>query len=383
MPHLFFYRQSTTLKFFIEKIQPRWLKTDSDRLFNTINTVLIGGIAGKFIAMLIAIPADIASLKIAKYIYSDIDYSYSLLKALLSVHYLVGGGLIEGAIVASLIVIARGEIKPVETLSWQWEKAKNYSRNFLNGCSWLIPGFIGGLIGWQRVPALEIFLGIYVLVLFDAARWDNRKVRTPNWSWKLLGVEIAATVPTLLGWLIGWLINETPLGLISINGSVGALLGLLLGFGYSGISYSELTFKARPNQGIWNSARNAFALAVLAYILSFMSYELYSVARFFTDDSSQSMQLGQYVLSYFGMALSLSMLVAFPVACISGGITCIRHVVLRFTLYRKGYSPKNYARFLDYAADRLFLQKVGGGYIFIHRMLLEHFAQMKSDHVRG
>jgi hypothetical protein len=34
-------------------------------------------------------------------------------------------------------------------------------------------------------------------------------------------------------------------------------------------------------------------------------------------------------------------------------------------------------RFLDYAAKDLnFLQKVGGGYIFIHRMLLEHFAAM-------
>jgi hypothetical protein len=38
--------------------------------------------------------------------------------------------------------------------------------------------------------------------------------------------------------------------------------------------------------------------------------------------------------------------------------------------------PWNYARFLDYATERLFLQKVGGGYIFVHRMLLEHFAGM-------
>ena len=370
--------------FFIEKIQPSWLKTDSDRLVNAIYTILIGGIAGKLIVMLTAILVDIAMLKITKYIYSDITYSYPLLKTLLSVRYLLWGGLLEGVIVALLIVVAKGEIKPVETLFWQWEKAKNYLRNFLNGCSWLIPGFIGGFIGWQKAPALGIFLGLYVLVLFNAARWDNRKVRTPNWSWKLLRVEIAAIVPTLLGFLIIWQPLRRPLGLISIEGTIlGAFLGLLLGFCYSGISYSELTFKARPNQGIWNSARNAFALAVLAYILSFMSYELYLVARFFTDGSSQSMKLGQYVLLYFERAFPLSMLVAFPVACLGGGITCIRHVVLRFTLYRKGYSPKNYARFLDYAADRLFLQKVGGGYIFIHRMLLEHFAQMKSDHVRG
>jgi hypothetical protein len=46
-------------------------------------------------------------------------------------------------------------------------------------------------------------------------------------------------------------------------------------------------------------------------------------------------------------------------------------------LHEKGSIPWNYARFLDYATDRIFLQKVGGGYIFVHRMLLEHFARMK------
>jgi hypothetical protein len=30
--------------------------------------------------------------------------------------------------------------------------------------------------------------------------------------------------------------------------------------------------------------------------------------------------------------------------------------------------------FLDYAAERIFLRKVGGGYIFIHRLLQEYFA---------
>jgi hypothetical protein len=52
---------------------------------------------------------------------------------------------------------------------------------------------------------------------------------------------------------------------------------------------------------------------------------------------------------------------------------------LRLILYFNNYIPWNYARFLDYAADRIFLQKVGGGYIFMHRMLMEHFAQMKLE----
>ena len=60
-----------------------------------------------------------------------------------------------------------------------------------------------------------------------------------------------------------------------------------------------------------------------------------------------------------------------------GGIDAADHAILRLILARKGYAPLNYARFLDYAADELnFLQKVGGGYIFIHRYLLEYFAGM-------
>jgi len=62
-----------------------------------------------------------------------------------------------------------------------------------------------------------------------------------------------------------------------------------------------------------------------------------------------------------------------------GGKACIQHFTLRLILYCNGYIPWNYARFLDYVADRIFLQKVGGGYIFIHRLLLEHFAQMKLE----
>ncbi len=41
--------------------------------------------------------------------------------------------------------------------------------------------------------------------------------------------------------------------------------------------------------------------------------------------------------------------------------------------------PWNYSRFLDYCAERIFLRKVGGGYIFVHRLLMEHFASMNTE----
>jgi hypothetical protein len=36
--------------------------------------------------------------------------------------------------------------------------------------------------------------------------------------------------------------------------------------------------------------------------------------------------------------------------------------------------PWDHVRFLEYATDRVFLRRVGGGYAFVHRPLQEHFA---------
>ena len=41
--------------------------------------------------------------------------------------------------------------------------------------------------------------------------------------------------------------------------------------------------------------------------------------------------------------------------------------------------PWNYARFLDYATALIFLRKVGGGYIFVHRLIMEHFAGLDEQ----
>ena len=44
-----------------------------------------------------------------------------------------------------------------------------------------------------------------------------------------------------------------------------------------------------------------------------------------------------------------------------GGLACIQHLILRLLLYVNGHMPWDYARFLDYCADRIFLR-------FLHTM---------------
>lgn len=65
----------------------------------------------------------------------------------------------------------------------------------------------------------------------------------------------------------------------------------------------------------------------------------------------------------------------------NGGAASIQHVVLRMFLWRARYTPWNYSRFLDYAAERILLRKVGGGYIFLHRLLLDYFVAQKTSPV--
>ena len=91
-----------------------------------------------------------------------------------------------------------------------------------------------------------------------------------------------------------------------------------------------------------------------------------------------------YVQNYdwtYGLTYGLSSGLFFGLifGLINGGSTCIQHFNLRRILHRKGRIPWNYAHFLDYASERLLMKKVGGGYVFYHRMLMEHFAQKNQD----
>jgi hypothetical protein len=61
---------------------------------------------------------------------------------------------------------------------------------------------------------------------------------------------------------------------------------------------------------------------------------------------------------------------------IGGGLACLQHLTLRLVLWLNGDIPWNYSRFLNYANDRLFLQRVGGRYRFIHDSIREHFSSL-------
>jgi hypothetical protein len=59
-----------------------------------------------------------------------------------------------------------------------------------------------------------------------------------------------------------------------------------------------------------------------------------------------------------------------------GGGIYLHHYLLRVLLWRNRSIPWNLVAFLNEVTERLLLYRVGGGYIFVHRLLLEYFATL-------
>ena len=88
--------------------------------------------------------------------------------------------------------------------------------------------------------------------------------------------------------------------------------------------------------------------------------------------------------------LGLALLLGFGYG-VTGGLGCglfigrgnsiILHFTLRAVLARTNRLPWRLVPFLDYCVERIFLRRVGGGYIFVHRLLQEHFASLTLEDI--
>jgi hypothetical protein len=77
-----------------------------------------------------------------------------------------------------------------------------------------------------------------------------------------------------------------------------------------------------------------------------------------------------------GVDLALGLIFGLIGGLNRGASTVIKHYSLRLILWLTRCTPFKFIKFLDYCAKLILLKKVGGGYIFIHRMLLEYFAEL-------
>jgi hypothetical protein len=64
---------------------------------------------------------------------------------------------------------------------------------------------------------------------------------------------------------------------------------------------------------------------------------------------------------------------------IYGIAIALKHAGVRFLLWVDGQTPIYYTDFLNYAARRVLLHKVGRGYLFMHRLLQDYFSTRNAD----
>lgn len=63
---------------------------------------------------------------------------------------------------------------------------------------------------------------------------------------------------------------------------------------------------------------------------------------------------------------------------LAGGLgATMQHYTLRFWLWRTHYFPWKAVPFLEDATTRILLRRVGGGYSFVHRLILDYFADLE------
>ncbi len=126
------------------------------------------------------------------------------------------------------------------------------------------------------------------------------------------------------------------------------------------IHIKEVQARIYANQGIWNSLLATTYSTIIA---------LFATAVFIFLSNSIKFNIIKVIYSVLAAIFPLTTILTF-------GRPVIQHFSLRLVLYITGKIPWNYARFLDYATERTILQRVGGGYRFIHRLLQEHFASL-------
>ena len=202
------------------------------------------------------------------------------------------------------------------------------------------------------------------------------------------GLRAGLSYGLIIGLSAG-LINGLRAGLI--NGlRAGLSYGLLFGLSYwlllglfQGVSSATIEDQQRvvPNQGIHRSALNGLLLGLISVVIFGL---IIGLSAGLSYGLSYGLRAGlSYELSY-GLPHGLrAALLAGPsagllVGLLKGDLTSFRHYILRYLLWRTGSAPWNYVPFLDYAAERILLRKVGGGYIFLHRLLLDYFAAQKT-----
>jgi hypothetical protein len=375
-------RQAQTV-FLVERLQPLWLATPAARLQYALLDRGLAGLAGGLIGVL---ALGVADVLLGGWI------SWVLL------------GLLFG-----LVALFFGGQTGIEMLQQRptWRTIADALVGVLAGglSGLLVGGLVGGLggvlVGVLIGGLLGALLGVLTgkpgvsvrqVFVIEQLRWVWSKAWRSALSGLVFGLAYGLAhglAYGLIARLVGHMLVAGPGGVLVmglsvwLGGAPSAILfgkpgGLLVGalvfglvFGLvGGVSGGPLTATIQVNQGIQRSARTALAFGLAGALVGVLVVGLGGMLGGFIVGPSSFLVVVFVGALVFGLIFGLGGALSF------GGYACLSHLALRLILSRSGSLPLRLVPFLDDCVERIFLRKVGGGYIFVHRLLMEHFASL-------
>lgn len=228
---------------------------------------------------------------------------------------------------------------------------------------WLVVALaFGPVVGLRGALVLGLVFGLIggLGVSLAGTSTNIEPVTGLHSSWPAFRAELPRALVFGLG---GGLIYGLSSGLI-FGILIGLGSGLVIGLGSAlGNMFAKGVIQERmqPNQGIYHSGRSGLVLGLVIGPLIGLVFGF-----------AFSLIIGLDFALAFGLASAL--ILGLVCGLRGGGSAYLQHYLLRLLLIRTGSIPRRLDPFLEYATQRIFLRRVGGGYIFIHRLLLEHFA---------
>ena len=232
----------------------------------------------------------------------------------------------------------------------------------------VISGIAGGLIvGIRYDIETKIAIGLVIAIVAgvnaktiepkDKLRWSLKKgleVALP--TCQIVSILATLSYGVLLGPRAGFLFGPM----------TGVITSLLCGFvtGFIPVSIEE---KEIPNQGIRREVKNALIIGVSSGL--FFGIAMIGGMRMMFHYAEFPLRNGLISGSIVGLSIGLSF----------GLEAALKHFLLRVILTSSGYTPWNYALFLEHAAKHRFIQRVGGRYRFTHGLLRKHFANINIE----
>jgi transcriptional regulator with XRE-family HTH domain len=324
--------------FYLDFVQPSWLAGDAHPWLVTRGvTVAVGLASGLMVGL-----------------NWGLDWGVSLGPTMFALITLTIGLLVA---VCHGIISHESRIVPAVQLRWSWAALR---RGFVK---WLVIGL-----------AIGVFCGLaFGLVLVLALEVRPDVLSGPRSAGAAPTTGSSTFLRTFATGALSGLVNGTALG-VTIGLAFGLLTGLDTRVGVTGLA---------PGQSVDASRRNAIVGGVVGGAVFGLGYALaYGRGTSLTGPLAHQVAHGLGLSGvYWPVAAPNDLVVAVLLGAMvaglqRGGGAYLRHRALMTLLVRSGCAPRDYIAFLEYASRLVLLRRRGGGYEFLHRMLLEHFAEL-------